>query len=44
MSPPAFQRAERAGQDASVGLFVPSPDAPLGDGDGAAHRRYLTPQ
>ncbi len=36
MSPPAFQRAERAAEAVRSGSFVPSPDAALGDGDGAA--------
>jgi len=35
MSPPAFQRAERAAETVRSGSFVPSPDAALGDGDGA---------
>src|SRR5258708_19482614 len=40
MPPPAFQRAERAARDVRYGPSVPSPDAALGDGDGAAHRPY----
>ncbi len=40
MSPPAFQRAERAAEAGRFGPFVPSPDAALGDGDGAARHPY----
>src|SRR5579885_3393995 len=40
MSPPAFQRAERAAEAGRPGSFVPSPDAALGDGDGAARHPY----
>ncbi len=38
--PPAFQRAERAAEAGRSGSFVPSPDAALGDGDGAARHPY----
>jgi len=41
MSPPAFQRAERIARRAPMETFVPSPDATLGDGDGAARHPYL---
>ncbi len=40
MSPPAFQRAEHVSQDGRFGTFVPSPDATLGDGDGAVRHPY----
>ncbi len=40
MSPPAFQRAERTAEAVRSGSFVPSPDAALGDGDGAARHPY----
>ncbi len=39
MSPPAFQRAAERAAEAG-GSFVPSPDAALGDGDGAARHPY----
>ncbi len=40
MSPPAFQRAERVAEAVRSGSLVPSPDAALGDGDGAARHPY----
>ena len=40
MSPPAFQRAERTVEAVRSESFVPSPDAALGDGDGAARHPY----
>jgi len=40
MSPPAFQRAERTAEAVRSESFVPSPDAALGDGDGAARHPY----
>jgi len=38
MSPPAFQRAERIARRARLARSLPSPDAALGEGDGAARQ------